>query len=153
MFHKILVCLDGSKLAEQIIPYAVEQALHFSNQLVLLRITSGPFIVSPPIPGIPGVPVEIPMMEKKCQLEQDTATSYLETIASKLFEEKGLHAEYEAFPGVAGETIISYANDNGVELIAIATHGHGGLRRAVFGSVTDYVLRHSRIPMLIIIDL
>jgi len=57
MHRKILVCLDGSKLAEAIIPYAVEQARKFNAELVLFRVTTEPTIISPAIPGSPGVPL------------------------------------------------------------------------------------------------
>ena len=40
MFQKILACLDGSKLAEQILPYAAEQAVRFSGSLVLFQVVS-----------------------------------------------------------------------------------------------------------------
>jgi len=45
---------------------------------------------------------------------------------------------------------LSYAEGNNINLIAIATHGRSGLRRGVFGSVADYVLRESGLPMLVI---
>jgi nucleotide-binding universal stress UspA family protein len=150
MYRKILVCLDGSQLAEQILPYAVAQAQCFQSQLVLLRVTPEPFLVSPPIPGVPGVPVEMPIMEKRSQRENDEAQAYLEDIAERLNQENGLVAECVALPGVGGSTIIMYAEDLEADLIAIATHGHGGLRRAVFGSVADHVLNHSKLPILIV---
>ncbi len=40
MFIKILVCLDGSELAEHILPYAIEQAICFQSQIVLCRVVS-----------------------------------------------------------------------------------------------------------------
>lgn len=43
--------------------------------------------------------------------------------------------------------ILAKADD--VDLIAMSTHGHGGLGRLVFGSVTDHVLRHSPVPVLV----
>jgi nucleotide-binding universal stress UspA family protein len=150
MYRKILVCLDGSKLAEQILPYAVAQAQRFNSKVVLLRVTPEPFVVSPPIPGVPGVPVEMPIMEKRSQRTNDEAQSYLADIAGKLLRQNGLTAECVALPGVGGSTIVMYAEDVNVDLIAIATHGHGGLRRAVFGSVADHVLGHTSVPILII---
>ena len=50
----------------------------------------------------------------------------------------------------AGEAILSYAGRNNVDLIATATHGRSGLRRGIFGSVADYVLRESGLPMLVL---
>jgi hypothetical protein len=51
MFKKILVCLDGSELSEQILPYAAAEALCFQGQLVLLQVVSEPVAFSPGIPG------------------------------------------------------------------------------------------------------
>jgi len=45
MFERILVCLDGSKLAEQILPYAKEEAVHFDSQLTLLEVVTVPTMV------------------------------------------------------------------------------------------------------------
>ena len=47
MFEKILVCLDGSNLAEQILPYAIEEALHFNSKIVLLQVITPSSIVAP----------------------------------------------------------------------------------------------------------
>ena len=149
MFEKILVCLDGSKLAEQILPYATEEALHFHSQVVLFHVVAEPVIVSPGIPGAAGVLVRTPGMLAQMQKEQNEASSYLERVAGQL-REKGLAVEPVVFQGAAGDAIISYANDNDIGLIAIATHGRSGLGRAVFGSVADYVLRNSGLPILVI---
>jgi nucleotide-binding universal stress UspA family protein len=50
------------------------------------------------------------------------------------------------------ETIVDYVHDRSkkIDLIAIATHGEGGLKRLIFGSVADFVLRNSSVPMLLV---
>ena len=149
MFENILVCLDGSELAEQILPFATEQAQRFSSNVVLLHVVPEPVIVSPGIPGTPGVPVETHRMLEQMREEEKEAAAYLKRIA-KRFREKGLAAEPVILPGSAGDAIINYANDNDIGLIVIATHGRSGLARAVFGSVADYVLRNSGLPVLVI---
>jgi nucleotide-binding universal stress UspA family protein len=149
MFEKILVCLDGSDLAEQILPFAAEEARCFQGRLVLFHVVPEQVIVSPGIPGSPGVPVEMPGMEARMRQEQKQASAYLRKVAGKL-REKGLEVETVVRQGAAGEAIIDYANRNDIGLIAIATHGRSGLGRAVFGSVADYVLRKSGLPILII---
>jgi nucleotide-binding universal stress UspA family protein len=146
MFEKILVCLDGSEIAEQILPYAAEESLRFRSQVVLLHVVPEPVIVTP---GIPGAPVETPGMLEQMQKEQKEASIYLEGVANQL-REKGLAVEPVIMQGAAGEAIVNYANENDMGLIAIATHGRSGLGRAVFGSVADYVLRNSGLPILVI---
>lgn len=149
MFNKILVCLDGSELAEQIIPFVVEQANRFHSKVVLVHTVHEPVILSPDIPGSPGVPIEMPGAAGRLQKERDEAFDYLEK-AAVAFRENGLETESVVLEGVVGEAIVSYANNNNIDLIAVATHGRTGLRRAVLGSITDYILRESGIPVLVI---
>lgn len=149
MFERILVCLDGSKLAEQIMPYAREEAIRFQGKLVLLQVVPEPVTYSPGIPGGAPVPVQTDIMVAGMKEALDRAKEYLEKAARPL-RKRGIEVETVAVPGRAGEAILEYADKNRIKLITIATHGHGGLRRAVFGSVADYVLRESGLPVLII---
>jgi nucleotide-binding universal stress UspA family protein len=149
MFKKILVCLDGSKLAEQIMPYAAEEAIHFQGKLVLLQVVQEPVAFSPAIPGEAPLPIETEVIVERTEEALNRAKDYLEKLAVPL-RKKGMQVKTVAIPGRADEAILDYANTNGINLIALATHGRGGLRRAVFGSVADRVLRESGLPVLII---
>jgi nucleotide-binding universal stress UspA family protein len=149
MFEKILVCLDGSKLAEQILPYAVEEALRFQGKLVLFQAVPEPVAFSPGIPGAMSVPIQTDAMLSEAKKALDEARKYLEKIAAPL-RKKGIRVESVSILGRAGEAILGYADRNNVNLIAIATHGRRGLERGVFGSVADYVLRVSGLPILLI---
>ena len=144
MFSKILVCLDGSKLAEQVLPYAIEQALHFESQLVLLSV-----IVPATSTSTVWEPAPQELVEKQAEAEK-AAEAYLKNTVNRLSKEKRLRAEYLTLEGLVAETIVEYAQKNKVDLIAIATHGLGGLRRLAFGSVADFVLRNSNVPLLVI---
>jgi nucleotide-binding universal stress UspA family protein len=150
MFKKILVCLDGSELAEQILPFAEEQTLHFNSKLVLIRVNTEPGFIGLAVPGFPGIPIETQGMGKQIEREQQEAEAYLKSIAEKLLTQRGLNAECVTLLGVAGETIVKYAIENKIELIAIATHGRSGPGRVVMGSVADYILRHAHLPILLI---
>lgn len=149
MFEKILVCLDGSKLAEQIMPYATEEAIRFQGKLVLLQVVSEPVAFSPGIPGEAPVPIQTEIMVEGTKEALSRARDYLEKLAAPL-RKRGIQVETVATIGRTGEAILNYANANSINLITIATHGRGGLRRAVFGSVADHVLRESGLPVLVI---
>jgi nucleotide-binding universal stress UspA family protein len=149
MFERILVCLDGSKLAEQIMPYAAEEAIRFQCKLVLLQVVQEPVTFSPGIPGEAPVPIETDTMVEETKEALSRAKNYLEKLAEPL-RKRGIQVKTVAIPGGAGEAILDYAITNNINLITIATHGRGGLRRAVFGSVADRVLRESRLPVLVI---
>jgi nucleotide-binding universal stress UspA family protein len=150
MYKKILVCLDGSELAEQILPFAIEQAFHFNSKLVLFKTYSEPGFVGLAVPGFPSVRLETGGEEKQLKKEEVESRQYLNTVAEKLLTQKGLKAECAAVMGVAGETIVKYTADNNIELIALATHGRSGPGRVILGSVADHVIRHARVPILLI---
>jgi nucleotide-binding universal stress UspA family protein len=144
MFEKILVCLDGSDLAEEILPYAREVARRFGSKLVLLEVTIPPSVVVESTTGYYSArkPAEI-------QRKEEEAVTYLESIAQAI-QAAGLEVEYLTLPGSAGRTIVSYADESGIDLIALGTHGRSGLKRFAFGSVAEHVLKESGLPVLVI---
>jgi len=149
MFERILVCLDGSRLAEQILPYAVEQALRFEGKLVLFQAVPEPVAYSPGIPGAEPGAIQTDTMLEEAKKALNEARDYLEELAAPI-RKRDVPVETVAVLGRAGETIVTHAHDNKMRLIAIATHGRSGVRRGVFGSVADYVLRESGLPILVI---
>jgi nucleotide-binding universal stress UspA family protein len=150
MFERIILCLDGSELAEQILPYAAEQARRFNSALGLLRVVSEPVLITPGIPGVAGGAVVTTRMGKQAEREQLEADNYLKAVSERLLAKYQLQVECITLIGPPGQTIVDYASNNQINLIAIATHGRTGPGRAIFGSVADYVLRHSRLPILLI---
>jgi nucleotide-binding universal stress UspA family protein len=145
MFQKILVCLDGSKLAEQVLPYASEQSARFDSCLVLFEVVS---IASFPIPTSTWRnPVMVP--DNQLAGAEAAAREYLNGLALPL-REKGLQVQCVTLIGVPTESIVSYAEENRFDLVVMATHGCSGLGRLVLGSVAQYVIEKSRLPTLLI---
>ena len=142
MFEKILVCLDGSDLAEEILPYAAEIARRFQSKLVLLEVTMAPSALVEPMTGYYTQTSSSAVLRS-----EDEASTYLEGIAGQL-QERGLDVDFLTLPGSPGPAIVDYADDNEFDLIALGTHGRSGLRRLVLGSVADYVLKESGLPVL-----
>jgi nucleotide-binding universal stress UspA family protein len=149
LFSKILVGLDGSNIAEQVLPYAIEVAQAFESCLVLFSALPAPVIVAPGIPGIAPAPVQTDAMVADAIKGQAEAETYLEQLMERSCA-KGVKAEKVVMTGLPGPTIMDYAEKHGIGLIAIATHGRGGLERAMMGSVADYLLRHSKIPIFVV---
>lgn len=150
MFEKILVCLDGSKPAGQVLDYITEDVCRVAGKVVLLRVISLPEVTVPlAAPGVPGLPLSTEGVRKLAQQREEEAGDYLKQMAGRLTEQ-GVDVEYAVVPGMSGETIVEYAAENNCTLIAIGTHGHNFARRLFLGSTADYVLRHSSIPVLII---
>ncbi len=157
MFEKMLVCLDGSRLAEQILPYAGEQARRFKSKVVLLQVlTTEITIPSPEWPAASGymyptdIPTERYSSAEMSLIERQQASSkgYLDQIGRSSFS--GMETESVTIQGDPGDSIVKYSQDNDIDLIALSTHGRTGLERAVYGSTAEYVLKKSRTPILII---
>jgi nucleotide-binding universal stress UspA family protein len=149
MFNKILVCLDGSGLAEQILPYAVQQTKSHGSEMILLRVVPEHVSVSPNIPGSSGIPVKTES-EEETEKEVKEAERYLDFLASDILKSYDINTTCFVARGNAGEVIVNYAGNNDINLIAIATHGRSGVGRAVLGSTADFVIRHSGRPVLTI---
>ena len=147
MIKKILVPLDGSKLAECVLPYVEEFATKLDAEVVLVSVTNRvqgywPF-------EDPSQPNEFRLVPEGTCSREELAAKYLNT-AAKGLEEKGIKVTKEVICGKTTQEIIFYANDNHCDLIVISTHGRGGLSKLTHGSVTAKTLKLARVPVTVI---
>ena len=135
MFQKVLVPLDGSKLAEEILT-RVEKLVRFCRAEVhLLRVV---------------VSYQVDPQEEKRERERLTqeAWDYLEKIVSRIRKKKISAFAVVAY-GKDAVQICDFARKNKFDLIAMATHGRSGLSRWALGSVADKVLHCSNVPVML----
>ncbi len=148
MYKKILVPLDGSKLAECALPYVEELAKGCNTEeVILVSVTErvkGYTIFDDP-KQLQGQRLILEEVGKK----QQQAQRYLVRIAKKLTA-KAIKVDTEVLFWPPAEAIVSYAEQNGANIIVMASHGRSGPSRWAYGSVADKVLRSSRIPVLIV---
>ncbi len=136
MYKKIMVPLDGSELAEVALPYAEGLAGKLKAELILLSVCSEP----DPIFAAFGDDI---------QSRQAEAEQYLQRLAESLGE-RNIVARSEVKVGNDASTIVDTSEDEGVDLIVIATHGRSGVARWVLGSTADKVLQATRKPVFLI---
>ncbi len=142
MYNKILVPLDGSELAEQVLPQVMELANCSGAEIVLLRVPDVP--VYEYLMTVPEVGVQM-----REQAEND-AREYLERLSGEL-RAMGLQVRTQiAYEGAVYLTILNTAKELDADLIAMSTHGRSGLARLVMGSVADDVVRHADLPVLLV---
>lgn len=140
MYKKAIVPLDGSIVAEGIIPLVLEIAGPLDMEVVLLRV-----VVPIPPSVIEGSRhVEVEDREKR-RIE---AEEYFAPTVSKL-RAKGVRVTTQVRRGEPAAEILAGAKAAGADLIAMTTHGRSGLGRLLFGSVAEAVLRHSEIPVFL----
>ena len=142
MYHKILVPLDGSKRAEKILPHVEELAKRYKAKVILLQIVEFKAINTGEGAFIPLSDYEFDQAEKKTE-------TYLKGIQGE-FREKNIESRTHVIYGPVVEGIISIAAQEGVDLIALASHGRGGVSRVFYGSVAAGLVHGVDRPLLII---
>ena len=127
MYKKILVPLDGSKLAEIALSHAESLASQYHAELVLLTV-----IDPPTMTGRDGIAVDLFRQEMDTKIEE--AETYLKALRGQ-FQKKKINTKVVVTVGSVVRDIIGTANGESVDLVMIASHGHRGLQRVFFGSV------------------
>ena len=142
MYKKILVPLDGSDLAEEILDPVEQLAKGFGSKVLLLQVDEAPFMV-----GYDEVVDESTDDQQKQRRKQ--MEPYLSGI-EKRFREKGIEAKhYIAFGSVVG-TLLTIAEKEDVDLIALTSHGLDGSYRVMCRSVAASLLERAHKPLLLI---
>ena len=145
MYEKIMVPLDGSELAECVLPHlkGFIKGCHVSN-VVFVRV------VVPPVLLHYGEDLIRPeIYEETESAMQSAAKDYLDQIKNRLkYEGTELHSE--VLVGRVADSLADYTEKNDIDLILIATHGRSGVTRWVRGSIADKILRYSNVPVLMV---
>jgi nucleotide-binding universal stress UspA family protein len=144
MYNKILVPLDGSELAEKVLPHVIALARAAGAELTLasvVQLTLG--AVGAKIEALPEAAAE-----RKAALRTEALT-YPEKVQRDL-KGQGVAARTVVLEGDVAHAIITYAEREGFDLVAIATHGRSGVDRFVMGSIAEKVIRSTIKPVLLI---
>jgi len=153
MNSKIMVPLDGSQLAECVLPHvdAFIQGCQVSA-VILARV------VEPASPRFLGAPTATSKVDYEQVLEytkrveddrKNSAAEYLQEVAGQL-KPGGVKIQKEVLVGSVADSLVDFAESRDVDLILIATHGRSGVSRWVRGSVADRILRASNVPVLMV---
>jgi nucleotide-binding universal stress UspA family protein len=129
--RRILVPLDGSDRAEQVLPPVKAIARALGCEVIL-------FQVSP-----------VFLFECSCQAAERMARAYLTRVASRL-EDQGIQCSVAIGTDLVAESIVQFAKTNHVDMIAMSTHGRTGIARWALGSVAARVLRTGNMPILLV---
>ena len=143
-FEKIACPIDFSEPSYAALDAAVELAIHFTAELLLIHV-------------VPVIPTLSPAIAHPRTFEVGAYQADLNKSSQKAMDDlikQRLPTDLPVFPmvvpGDAATEIVRITDDCDVNLIVIATHGHTGWRRLVFGSVTEKVVRMASRPVLTI---
>src|SRR5262245_7666477 len=143
--RSVIVTLDGSELAESLLPTVAELAKALRLEAVLLRAYTIPYSAL----AADGEGAYLVPDDELLAAVRDETVAYLEAKAQTMknlgIEKVSTIAQY----GLAPDEIISIAGKTPDNLIAMCSHGRSGVKRWVLGSVTETVVRHSAHPVLV----
>jgi nucleotide-binding universal stress UspA family protein len=148
MYKKILVPLDGSKLAESALPHAEELAKGCgTEEIILVSVTER-------VQGYraiedPSLPLGQRLVPEASGKKEKPAERYLGRIAKKM-ESRGFKVNQEVLIGDPATEIVSYASHPGCDIIVMSSHGRSGPSRWAYGSVADKVFRATCVPVLMV---
>jgi nucleotide-binding universal stress UspA family protein len=137
----LLVPLDGSELAEEALQSAELLAEVFESRPTLLRV------IEPPTYPLYGDGYAYIPFDEDAELAD--ARQYLKGQVARL-RERGRQAEAKVAVGQSARAIAETASEQTSDVIVMATHGHGGLRRLILGSVATSTLRQTTVPLLLV---
>jgi nucleotide-binding universal stress UspA family protein len=139
MFDSILVPLDGSLLAEGVLPHAIALARAFGARLTLVRVLDK------------NQACESPQLFDllNWQIYKTEAKLYLEKVSSRL-RKTGLQIEETVLEGLVAETISEYSQSHSMKLIILSSHGHTGLSQWGISSVTQKIIFSAPTSVLIV---
>lgn len=136
--RRLLVPLDGSRLAEAALPAAFALAARCGAEVTLLHVIEH---------NAPSTVHGEPHLD-----EVDEAHAYLESVAAR-YQDTGVAIDLHVHPNQehdVARSIGQHADELAADLIALATHGSSGLRGFLFGRIAQQVLRHTDTPVLLV---
>jgi len=157
MYTRIVVPLDGSRLAEQILPYARLIAMGFGIPIKLLRIVQSLESSLADLAEINNLPEAVRSelkssgdIDRRGVSRRSEVNIYLAAVEDSLKEAGVVEVSSEVQQGSSAECILKVADAEPTSLIAISSHGRSGITRWLLGSTVDKVLKASKNPLLIV---
>jgi len=141
MFEKILVPLDGSPLAQAILPYVMVVAKGFHSRVILFHVAETALDLE--------APEQKTYADETMERIRPLAENYLAGVADE-FRREAIDVQTKVVEGRAAAQIVEHAEQENVGLIAMSTHGRSGLARLVMGSGIDKILRACEQPILLV---
>lgn len=146
MYRKILVATDGSKLSRKAVEAASRLAVDLDAALTLVRVV--PRYPATFFDGQPSLSVKKVGEMEKAQVVRARAS--LQTLLKETVDRHITVNAVVVKSSNVSEALLKVAGKTKADLIVMASHGRGGIKRVLIGSETLQVLTHSEIPVLVI---
>lgn len=140
MYNTILVPIDGSRVSEKAFEAAIEQAHAWKASLHAIYVVESGLFTDIPMDS------KLEIMYSLLEQEGTTALDKIKEIAKR----KNIEVTTYFEQGHAGDTILSKADEINADLIVMGSHGKSNIDRILIGSVSSFVVEHSRVSVLVV---
>jgi nucleotide-binding universal stress UspA family protein len=147
MYDNILIPTDGSKAAENAVDQAIDVAAKYGatvHALYVVDVDATSYSL-----GTEQVDrIRQGNLDEMTEVKEhaDEATGYVATVAAR----HGVDVEEHVRAGEPARAIRKFVEENDIDLVVMGSHGRSGLKRVILGSVTEKVLRRTRLPVLVV---
>lgn len=140
VLRQILIATDGSETAEKAADFGVQIAgLSGAKVYAVYIIDTTPYY---------SIPLD-QVWSKEVYEQLETMGNEITSNVEKAAKAAGLEAESIVLKGDPAKRIVDFAEEQNVDMIVVGSHGIGGFERLVIGSVSEKVVRHAKVPVLV----
>lgn len=140
-FKRILIATDGSENAEKAASYGMNLAKTACAEVhALYVISTQQAVITRTVKG---------WSEGLEEYLTDKGRAAICDV-EKMGEEAGVKVKSVFLKGIPADEILEYAHENNIDLIVMGTHGLTGIKKFLIGSVAEKVVRHSKVPVMVI---
>ncbi|XP_064615276.1 universal stress protein Sll1388-like [Liolophura sinensis] len=139
----VLIAIDHSEMAEYAFDWYMDYGYRHDHSILLLHC--------PEVESLTRAPILLsgPEFLREALCEERMRVARLEEKYMLKMRERGLEGQFRTVEGRPGEAIVHVARTANAKLIVIGSRGSSKLRRTLLGSITDYVLNHAHVAVLV----
>ncbi|KAK6176450.1 hypothetical protein SNE40_014735 [Patella caerulea] len=141
--RNVAIAMDGSEYADFAFNWYMENVHREHDHVIMVHCPEYHTVVQSPM-----VMTDITVVTDLLQEEEKKTKEFLEVLGNKL-KHAGIGGKVKSVGGNAGEVVVRVADEEKADLIVVGTRGMGTLRRTFVGSVSDYIMHHSHVPVLV----
>jgi nucleotide-binding universal stress UspA family protein len=148
--QKILIAVDDSKYADNAAGVGFDIARMYNAEVGLVSIIEPIVYQSSGADSITGIPIESPNVDEATMLKIQSDSA--ENIINQTIKKFAGNLKVTQFTeyGLTADSILKCGNEFNADLVVVGTHSRTGLERLFMGSVAEHVVRHSRVPVLVV---
>lgn len=148
-YQRILVPLDGSQRAENVLPILTQLARFHKSQIHLVQVVQTPEMAR----QMPASPEDIDLSNRVVMRNREEGGRYLEQMKSRSYLEGMVIQTHLVTSDNAAVSLHQLEQQEHIDLVAFSAHGYSGNQQWLYGSMVNNFIMYGKVPLLIVQDL